>query len=78
MGWGDGGYDLESQNPKCQDLPKFLFFGWGGEVIWKVQTQSAKICLDFNFRGGGGWVWGVGGGEGGSGVGTKLRILSTK
>ena len=23
-------------------------------VFWKVKTQSAKICLNFNFRGGGG------------------------
>ena len=25
-----GGGDLESQNPKCQDLPKFQFSGGGG------------------------------------------------
>ena len=42
---------LESQNPKCQDLPKFQFSG--GELFWKVKTQSAKICLNFNFQGGG-------------------------
>ena len=47
-----GGGDLESQNPKCQDLPKFQFLGGG--VIWKVKTQSAKIRLNFNFWEGGG------------------------
>ena len=26
----------------------------GGGVFWKVKTQSAKICLNFNFRGAGG------------------------
>ena len=43
---GRGGV-LESQNPKCQDLPKFQFSGWG--VFWKFKTQSDKICLNFNF-----------------------------
>ena len=43
-----GGSVLESQNPKCQDLPKFQFW-WG--VFWKVKTQSAKICLNFNWGG---------------------------
>ena len=52
--WGREG---ESQNPKCQDLPKFQFSGggWvggGGGVSWKVKTQSAKIYLNFNFFGG--------------------------
>ena len=49
---------LESQNPKCQDLPKFQFWGEGREVFWKVKTQSAKICLAFNF-GGKGVFWKV-------------------
>ena len=40
---------LGSQNPKCQDLPKFQF---SGGVFWEVKTQSAKICLNFNFQGG--------------------------
>ena len=64
---GEGGV-LESQNPKCQDLPKFQF-GEGGVleslnpkcqdlpkfqlgVFWKVKTQSAKFCLNFNWGGG--------------------------
>ena len=54
---GVGGV-LESQNPKCQDLPKFQFSGGsggggGGGVIWIIKTQSANICLYFYFRGGG-------------------------
>ena len=40
---------LESQNPKCQDLPKFQIVGLRG-VFWKVN----KICLNFNLLGGGG------------------------
>ena len=45
-----GGYRLVStysnyQNPRG---------GGGGRVFWKVKTQSAKICLNFNFRGEGG------------------------
>ena len=47
-----GGDVLGSQNPKCQDLPKFQFSGGG--MLWEVKTQSAKICLNFNFLGGGG------------------------
>ena len=52
-----------SQNSKCQDLPKYHFLGvrgggggggWGCSVL--VKTQSAKICLNFNFRRGGGCV----------------------
>ena len=34
-------------NPKCHDLPKFQF---GGGVL-EVKSQSAKICLNFNFGG---------------------------
>ena len=50
---GGGGGVLESQNPKYQDLPKFqIFFGGGEGVFWKVKTQSAKICLNFNWGGG--------------------------
>ena len=46
LNWGGGGDGvLESQNPKCQDLPKFQF---GGGGFWKVKTQSAKICLNLN------------------------------
>ena len=55
-GWGGGGvgYSQPSQNSKCQDLPKFqILGGWGGTVS-QVKTQSAKFCLNFNFRGGGG------------------------
>ena len=60
-GRGRGG--LGSQNPKCQHFPKFQFFrgAGGGRGFWKVKTQSAKsclvkiqsakICLNFNFRG---------------------------
>ena len=40
---------MESQNPKCQDLPKFQ---WGGGELWKLKAQSAKICLNFNGGGG--------------------------
>ena len=55
-GGGEGGDTLPSQNPKCQDLPKFQWGGEGARVLLcqvKVKTQSAKICLNFNFRGGG-------------------------
>ena len=31
-------------------------------MFWEVKTQSAKICLNFNFQG---WGGGGGGGEGG-------------
>ena len=69
FGRGVGGV-LESQNSKCQDLPKFQYGGgvfgkvktqrsaqdlpkfqffWEG-MFWKVKTQSAKICLNFNFQ----------------------------
>ena len=47
---GGGGYSLPSQNSKCQDLPKFQFSGGGG-TLCQVKTQSAKICLNFNFQG---------------------------
>ena len=33
------------QNPKCQDLPKIQL---GGGVLESQNTQSAKICLNFN------------------------------
>ena len=49
---GGGGYS-RSQNSKCQDLPKFQFFQWGRGGTLEVTTQSAKICLNFNFLGGG-------------------------
>ena len=45
---GMGGGHSGSQNSKCQDLPKFQFWGKGG--ILEVKTQGAKICLNFNFR----------------------------
>ena len=48
---GGGGYS----ESKCQDLPKFLFQG-GGDIL-KSNTQSAKICLNFNGGGGGGVVF---------------------
>ena len=38
---------------KCQDLPKFQFGGYSGQVKTE-NTQSATICLNFNFQGGGG------------------------
>ena len=57
-----------SQNSNCQDLPKFQFSGEGrysgvvktakipnfnlGGYSGVVKTQTAKICLNFNFRGG--------------------------
>ena len=40
-----------SQNSKFQDLPKFQFSGGGGGCgsSVPVKSQSAKICLNFNF-----------------------------
>ena len=35
--WGGG--DLESQNPKCQNLPNFQFFLGGGEVDLKPNSS---------------------------------------
>ena len=54
-GWVGGWYYLPSQNSKCQDLPKFQFLEGGG-YSWALPSQnsSAKICLNFNFRGVGG------------------------
>ena len=40
-----------SQNSKCQDLPKFQFGEGGVGTLSQVKTQSAKICLNFNFWG---------------------------
>ena len=63
VGWG-GWYSQPSRNSKCQDHLNFNF--WGGEgcvcvgdggTLSQVKTQSVKICLNFNFRGGG-WVGG--------------------
>ena len=31
----------------------------GGGVFWEVKTQSAKICLNFDFRGEGEWCSGT-------------------
>ena len=42
-----GGYS-ETEKSKCQDLPKFQ---WGG-ILKTEKSQSAKICLNFNFQGG--------------------------
>ena len=42
-----------SQKSKCKDLPKFEFGGGRGCSV-VVKTQSAKICLNLNFRRGGG------------------------
>ena len=39
-------------NTKCQDLPKFQLGGWYSGVRTE-NTQSAKICLNFNGGGGG-------------------------
>ena len=49
-GEGGGWVFLGSQNSKCQDLPKLQFSG-GGVYFWVVKTQSAKICLNFNWGG---------------------------
>ena len=57
---GLGGVFWDNQNPKCQDLPKFEFSGEQGNS-GIVKTQSAKICLNLNFRGVGGGVSGMGG-----------------
>ena len=53
---------LWSQNwkySKCQDLLKFQFSGGGGPYsgVTTENTRSAKICLNFNFRGRGGTLW---------------------
>ena len=48
-----GGYS-ETEKSKCQDVPKFQFLGGGWGGILKLKSQSAKMCLNFNFRGGGG------------------------
>ena len=57
-GWG-GGYSA-TEKSKCQDLPKFQFSGCvcvGGGGILQLKSQSAKICLNFNFLGGGGILY---------------------
>ena len=57
---GGGGRVSATEKFKYQDLPKFQFFAFffGGVGVWQYsaieKTQSAKICLNFNFRGGGG------------------------
>ena len=51
--FGVGGGYSETEKSKCQDLPKFQFSGWEGGIL-KLKSQSAKICPNFNFRGGGG------------------------
>ena len=53
-GRGRGRYSQPSQNSKCQDLPKFQFWGGEGGTLSQVKTQSAKIYLNFNFCGEGG------------------------
>ena len=55
--WGEEGYSGKSKYSKCQGLPKFQFFlggGWLG-VLESQNTQSAKVCLNFNGGGGGGF-----------------------
>ena len=52
VGGVGGWYSQPSQNSKWQDLPKFQL-GGGGGTLNQVKTQSAKICLNFNFRVGG-------------------------
>ena len=47
---GGGSPDqLKSQNPKCQDLPKFSL--GGGVYSRPTQIRSAKICPNFHFPG---------------------------
>ena len=48
---GGGGVFWNWKVTKCQDLPKFQFSGRGYSKTEK--SQSAKICLNFNFREGG-------------------------
>ena len=48
---GRGGV-LESQNPKCQDLPKFQF--GGGGVVLESQNPKCQDLPKFQFSGGGG------------------------
>ena len=48
---------LESQNPKCQDLPKFQF-GWGS--VLESQNPKCQDLPKFQFLGGGlGVFWKV-------------------
>ena len=51
--WEDGGVFCNWKYSKSQDLPKFQFSGGGGYFVTE-NTQSPKIYLNFNFRGGGG------------------------
>ena len=53
---GGGGYSA-TEKSKCQDLPKFQFWGGGMGGILQLKSQSAKICLNFNFQGGRGRVF---------------------
>ena len=46
---GRGGGVLESQNPKCQDLPKFNFRGGGGVSGTKSQNRGVLENLVKNF-----------------------------
>ena len=48
--WGEG-YSA-TEKSQCQNLPKFQFLGWGGGYSATEKSQSAKICLNFNFGGG--------------------------
>ena len=45
---------MESQNPKCQDLPKFEFFLGGG--VLESQNPKCQDLPKFEFGGGGGSV----------------------
>ena len=49
---GDTAISLHIHQPSKPKVP--IFLGGGGGVFWKVKTQSAKICLNYN--GGGGCV----------------------
>ena len=45
MGWGGVMWNVKCQNPKCQDLSKFLFSGGGGQ-------RGGRWCeTKFHFRG---------------------------
>ena len=51
LNWGGG--VLESQNPKCQDLPKFQFSaggeGGGGVGLKQIPEQGVLRILSTNF-----------------------------
>ena len=55
----EGGGVLESQNPKCQDLPKFQFSGGGGGSVLESQNSKCQDLPKFQFWGGRGVFWNV-------------------